>query len=655
MPIASVKLKPITVDLDHLYLDPNNPRFAKSLDLAAIVPDNDVPGVQQRVENLFVNERDSERESNEDESEAEEGKVRIGDLVRSMQEIGFVPIDRVVVRKLDGSATDYVVIEGNRRVRAAKYLRGLNISNPEQRRKHDEIVPTLEKLDVLLLDTSGLSPAEINHQIGVILGLRHFGQVLGWGTLAKAVNIHDEYMRIPPVLQRFKLEASRISLVHIRLSESRSGVMSALKTYLAYNQLQNAFPIGGPKPTHYSLLQACVTNRKLVAAKFIEQDGNTFELSQSSLEKLNTACEFESRDTQRGNILTDPKSVSPFAGLVADAESNRDLAIKAYANSLLSEVLGRQRSLDDAVDDLKSFKSNRVWTEALEALFKKVVEPGESSEGVPSEPETDRLALSEFRPEHIATDYLDNLKASTDTLEVLIYEGTDSHDISWLLQGIRHISGVRDWEPAQRARLLVDRIDNFKLGFKEAGQQFGLSAQGVGRLYRAYKGLQQMREDDEFQAKARNEYFSLFEETLRSEIMRNWLGWDKVNYRFTNEDNLKMFYSWVVPDDENNNKRRIQNPKHIKELAFLIEKGNQSLITDIDNFDIGISEAFGRAIGTPEPHDWRKSLSTVEGLLKSIPLIGVGNEPEEFLAELQELSEQIARMRAMGEAAVQHQ
>ena len=376
---ASVRLKPIKASLDHLFLDPNNPRFAKSLNLPASVPDPEIAAAQQGLERLFVNEKDSEVGSDDDDSEAEEGAIRIGDLIRSMQEIGFVPIDRVVVRELDCSPGDYVVIEGNRRVRAAKYLRSLNVgADPEKRKRHEEIVETLTELDVLLLDTAGLSAQELHDQVGVILGLRHFGQVLNWGPLAKAVNIYQEYMNTAPAQAEFNLDNQRISQVVTRLSQTRSGVMSALKTYIAYKQLQDSFPNGPPKASHYSLLQACVTNRKLGVAKFTEQDGNTFKMSAASLDNLNTVCEFDNRDSlnEEAKSLRDPKSVSSFAGLIADATNHRDSAVKAFAASLSAEVLAKERSLNDAVDNLRSFKSDRVWTDSLNALLDKVVEPG---------------------------------------------------------------------------------------------------------------------------------------------------------------------------------------------------------------------------------------------------------------------------------------
>lgn len=402
MPDATVRLKRITVALDRLFLDPNNPRFAKSLKLPESVPDKDIASAQPRLEKLFVNEKDSEVDVDDDDSEAEEGAVRVGDLIRSMQEIGFVPIDRVVVRQLDHSPSDYVVIEGNRRVRSAKYLYSLKVedSDPKAKERHEEILKTLKDLDVLLLNTEGLSAQQLHDQIGVILGLRHFGQVLPWGTLAKAVNIYHEYMNTQPIQLEFRLESKRVSQVVTRLSQTRSGVMNALKTYIAYKQLQDAFPSGQPKPSHYSLLQAFVTNRKLCTSGFIEQDGNTFNISASSLERLNVACEFENRDNlkEEEKILKDPKSVSSFSGLIADAASHRDSAVKAFAATLSVEVISKERTLNDAVDNLRSFKSDRVWTESLKDLLAKVEVPGEPTDDPLPEVGRQKLSVSDFQP-----------------------------------------------------------------------------------------------------------------------------------------------------------------------------------------------------------------------------------------------------------------
>lgn len=240
--------------------------------------------------------------------------------------------------------------------------------------------------------------------------------------------------------------------------------------------------------------------------------------------------------------------------------------------------------------------------------------------------------------ENISDDYLENLKKSTDKLNVLVYNGSDTDDIAWLLQGVRHIGGVREWQPAQRAKLVVDQIDNHGLGFKQAGQQFGLTAQAVGRLYRSYKALAQMREDDEYQSLAKNEWFSLFEEAIRNQNVKSWLGWSDQNYKFENIENLHQFYSWIAPDQEDTDRRRrIHDPKQIKRLGVLVDGKHSALLAQVDDHAISIDTAYDRAVSTPDQYDWKEALNNVEEILKSVPIEAIQSNPAEYVDHLQSI------------------
>ncbi len=395
---ATVNLQPIQVSLDDLYLDPNNPRFAKSLNLDATVPDEKVAAVQEGVRRLFVIDGAAAQNADDDE-ETEEDIFNIADLVNSMKELGFIPIDQVVVRKLSDGSSKYVVIEGNRRICSAKYLAALPLpTDPQKRLPLESARATLKNIDVLLLVTEGLSEAVIHDQIGVVLGLRHFGAVLEWGLLAKAVNIYNEYKLIPPYQEVFTLDGLRLSQLMARLSQSRADLTNALRTYVVYLQLQEVFTTTPPRPTHYSLLQACVVNRKLHAAGFIVQDSQTYRVDQATLERLNLVCEFGTRDmSDLKNILPDPKAVKKLAVLVATAAGHEDDAVRAFASSLREEVYVKDRSLDDAANHLKSFLSDRIWTEALGNLLDKVSAPSDSRDQTIDDGMT-RLNVSEFQP-----------------------------------------------------------------------------------------------------------------------------------------------------------------------------------------------------------------------------------------------------------------
>jgi hypothetical protein len=255
--------------------------------------------------------------------------------------------------------------------------------------------------------------------------------------------------------------------------------------------------------------------------------------------------------------------------------------------------------------------------------------------------------------EHVDDEYLEKLKGETDILEVLVYKGEQTNDIAWLLQGVRHISGIRNWEPAQRARLVAEQIDKEGMSFKEAGQHFGLTPQAVGRLYRSYKALEQMREDEDFQTKARNDYFTLFEEAYRNKNTRRWLGWNDEQRKYTEIDNLKHFYSWITPDDEHpENNRRIHDPRQIKQVGFLIEEAHTALLDRIDQHDLSIEAAYDRATHAPSSFDWRRALSSAGEIIAEIPQNAIQDNAQEFVELLSELETKLANARKMASALI---
>lgn len=258
--------------------------------------------------------------------------------------------------------------------------------------------------------------------------------------------------------------------------------------------------------------------------------------------------------------------------------------------------------------------------------------------------------------ESIDEAHLQKIKEKTDILEVLLYKGGELQDISWLLQGIRHISGIRNWGPAQQARLVVNRVDNHNMSFTEAGQQFGISPQKVGRLYRVFKALEQMKADEEFQTKAKNEYFTLFEEVIRDKKVRDWLGWEPEQNKFTNVDHLKMFYSWISPDDEApegvENKRRIHDPRQIKKLAEIVDDEHKNILNKFDQWEFTIEQAQDKATKKHSSFDWREALEQVEEILGSIPQISIQENAEEFIGRLDNILKQVESSKKMAQAIV---
>ena len=113
------KLVELDVELRSLLLDPNNPRFVQKPETAPIVSDEEAASEKLQGEILA---RFSPKPTDTDSEESDEpDTTNIRDLRDSLLRIGYVGIDKIVVRQL-GKTGKFIVLEGNRRVAALKSL-----------------------------------------------------------------------------------------------------------------------------------------------------------------------------------------------------------------------------------------------------------------------------------------------------------------------------------------------------------------------------------------------------------------------------------------------------------------------------------------------------------------------------------------------------
>ncbi len=356
-------LKEIEVSIDSLCLDPNNPRFNSDLNLEAVVPDAEVEGKQSHVFKFFK----------KGEAASDEDVTNIKDLYESMKTIGFVPIDRVVVRELSDSNDKYLVIEGNRRIATVKrILEDVKaelhpFDRPKERQKIEPLIGSFSPITCMLLSTESLSAEEVAHKISVILGLRHHGSLLEWEPLPKAYSIYKTYMGLEPKINEFKFDGKKRNDVASRLSILPPDVTSALKTYVAYLQLKENYAI---QDRHYSLIEAGVTNKHL-KGNFIEIDESNYQLNEPSLENMNRVCQFDKRDRVpegKKKVLNDPKAFRNLGKLFNMQRTAEDQATKSYAKDLIARATDEDdmdTTVEKAVDLLNDFKRSTQWIKAL--------------------------------------------------------------------------------------------------------------------------------------------------------------------------------------------------------------------------------------------------------------------------------------------------
>ena len=359
--------RPIDVRLDHLLLDPNNPRLVLSLDQGATVADCDIEKMQDEVLNRFSLE-----------SSPNSSKIDNYDLSESMRRLGYIGIDKIVVRSIDGSSK-YVVVEGNRRVSTMKQLVKEYVAKGERPPLTAEKIATFQSLQVMQLKTDDLSEDEVNDRISVILGLRHHGSLLEWEPLPKAHNIYLHYMELQGENNKFEWnrEIGRevASILSIKLTE----VQKSLRTYIAYQQLCDQSEIN---TRYYSLISEAITNRKLKAFDYFETSEKSFRLNDDSFERLYNICQFENRDALESaqTIIPKPQSFSQLGQIVEKVYRAKQQTVRVLAGALLSDVESgeldeeREMSLKKTVEsawlELIAFEEGIEWVHSLNELLK---------------------------------------------------------------------------------------------------------------------------------------------------------------------------------------------------------------------------------------------------------------------------------------------
>lgn len=153
------ELTPITISLTNLYLDPNNPRFVGSDWI--FIPDDQAVGAdaQDTASQRLIEHHDVDK------------------LKSVMEYHGYLPIDRVVVRR--AFPDKYIVLEGNRRICAAKLITGYTDSGAKI---SPEIMDTFKEIPCLLYEGS----VENVDVAWIFQGLRHISGISEWPAFNKA-------------------------------------------------------------------------------------------------------------------------------------------------------------------------------------------------------------------------------------------------------------------------------------------------------------------------------------------------------------------------------------------------------------------------------------------------------------------------------------
>lgn len=187
----------------------------------------------------------------------------------------------------------------------------------------------------------------------------------------------------------------------------------------------------------------------------------------------------------------------------------------------------------------------------------------------------DRVVVKEFKPQkyvvlegnrricaakELKRRYIENSStvngeviSSLKTIDCLIYTGTNQQP-AWILQGLRHIMGVQDWSAFNKAKLLVQLMEDEELSLTEVGKKFGLTGFGAGQWVRGYYAFKRASEETDYTREVDEKAYPYFQEIFSrsNAAFREWLKWNDSDYRFEDELHFNEFLSWLYPRNEDN-------------------------------------------------------------------------------------------------------
>ena len=199
-------------------------------------------------------------------------------------------------------------------------------------------------------------------------------------------------------------------------------------------------------------------------------------------------------------------------------------------------------------------------------------------------------------------------------LECLLLDTAHSSEYATLiLPGLRHVSGVKEWGPYQKAKA-VHALRNGGMSAQEAAQSLGLSTRAANASYRCFLALEQMKGDEEYGDHAEPKMYSFFEEAFKRAGLREWLGWNDDLGRFSATDNLHEFFGWMTPGEEGS-PPKLPEARSVRELNEVIK--DDSALSVLRSPEGTLSRALAR-YEVDHPQDWYPKIVAAAAALKTL-------------------------------------
>ena len=199
-------------------------------------------------------------------------------------------------------------------------------------------------------------------------------------------------------------------------------------------------------------------------------------------------------------------------------------------------------------------------------------------------------------------DIVKNKKVPAVLFNNIPYVKVDSRQEIESFLGFRHVTGIKEWKPAEKAEFIARLIDERNMSYEEVARKIGSKISHVRQNYISYRLLLQIEQESDITEGQFEERFSVMYLSLRTQGVQKYLQIDikadpKTAKRPVPKNHLKAlskFALWLFGDEEHlpifSDSRQVDNFGRILESEEAVEYLER---TEKPSFDIALRMAGG--------------------------------------------------------------
>lgn len=171
--------------------------------------------------------------------------------------------------------------------------------------------------------------------------------------------------------------------------------------------------------------------------------------------------------------------------------------------------------------------------------------------------------------------------------------------------GFRHVTGIKEWKPAEKAEYIAKLIENRSMTYEEVSRKIGSKTPVVRQHYISYRLLLQMEDQEDISLKHVEDKFSVLYLSLRSAGVNKYLQIDiksgpKQALRPVPRSHLKAltkFALWLFGDDET--PPMVRESRQVDDFGTILE--SREAVKYLERSDKPSFETAFRLAGGDEP------------------------------------------------------